>query len=841
MSKNFYLSFLFVATFFLCNNLQAQTRASFTVNSLEQCINGHNFVFTNTSTGVFNSYSWDFGDNTTSNLTSPSKVFTEPRDYNVTLIATDTTGTHHYFSQKITVHPLPVMSFAIYNGGFVGSTFNFVSTSTISSGHIASHTWDFGDGTSASGSNVNKIFATDGSFPVMLSGVSAAGCSSSVILSIPVAAAPPSGGGGGSNNPPGGGGSNPPGGGSNPAPPATNPLSFTVNRNSHCLDGNSFEFTNTTQGNFTFKWFLGDGDSTTASNPTKSYTNSGDYQVTLVGTDENGIKYFFSRTITVFPTPKVGYVLYLNTALQNIVANDTIQICNNGGTPGGGHDFQYISNSSIQRGQMLYRWNFGTTNLTYREGNDTFVNPRIIFRENGLFPVKLTVRSLEGCTDSFTHYINIIDLGSPDFTITEAPRAPFERPQITAQITTTPPAGNYSYRWNTNAVPGLDPIFGNHTTPFQFTRVTGGVNQTIQLRVSSSSGCSVTTTKTFNSLVQPSIVHMASVFNGFEPTTGRPMYHITAVGSINEFVNISLTSHLNLGEGAPVVTNSSTPNVITQLTNYTYSNAFPNDTATINFRVRNNNGNVDTISTMRFPVYAAPHAAIALRVIPRVLPTGSDTYIIRDTSTIAFGSLLAFERRYVVQILAPNNTVINQWDYVLPPNTPLNALPQFAISNPPDSYIFKVYLEYRNPHPNRFVDPAKAYALATYVPITNSGSGFTTFSSSDNATTNPQVIVVNAAGVTTANSLPELPLTVHPNPATSYANVSYTPGNTSHVIINVYTNNGALVKTQREVVAFSGGQTTRLDVSSLPPGTYIVQVLNSTATKRIGSATFIKQ
>ncbi len=836
MRKIFYISFFFVATIFLCNNLQAQTKASFTVNSLEQCINGHNFVFTNTSTGVFNSYSWDFGDNTTSNLVSPSKVFAEPRDYNVTLIATDTTGTHHYFSQKITVHPLPVMSFAIYNGGYVGSTFNFVSTSTISSGHIASHAWDFGDGTLGSGSNVNKIFATEGSFPVMLSGVSAAGCSSSVIISIPVAAAPPSGGGGGGSN-------NPPGGGSNPAPPITNPLSFTVNRNSHCLEGNSFEFTNTTQGNFTFKWFLGDGDSTTAANPTKSYTNSGDYQVTLVGTDENGIKYFFSRTITVFPAPKVGYVLYLNTALQNIVANDTIQICNNGGIPGAGHDFQYISNSSIQRGQMLYKWNFGTTNLTYREGNDTFVNPRIIFQENGLFPVKLTVRSLEGCTDSFTHYINIIDLGSPDFTITEAPREPYSTPQITAQITTTPPAGNYSYRWSTNALPGLDlpAFFGNHTTPFQFPRVVGGVNQTIQLRVSSSSGCSVTTTKTFNSLVQPTIAHLASQFSGFESATGKPMYNITAVGLVNEPFNTSLTSHLNLGEGAPVVTNSSTNQVITQLSNYTYSTGFPNDTATINFRVRNNNGNVDTIRTLRFPVYASPHAAIALRVIPRAIASGSDTYIIRDTSTIAFGSLLDFERRFVVQIKAPNNTVLNQWDFTLQPNTPLNGLPQFAISNAPDSYTFQVYLEYRSPNPQRLLDFAKANALATYVPITNAGSGFTTFSSSDNGSTNPQVIVVNSGTVATTNALPEVPFTVHPNPASSYVNVSYTPGNTSHVLVNVYSNTGSLVKTQRELVAFSGSQTTRLDVSSLPPGTYIVQVLNSTATKRIGSATFIKQ
>jgi archaellum component FlaF (FlaF/FlaG flagellin family) len=82
---------------------------------------------------------------------------------------------------------------------------------------------------------------------------------------------------------------------------------------------------------------------------------------------------------------------------------------------------------------------------------------------------------------------------------------------------------------------------------------------------------------------------------------------------------------------------------------------------------------------------------------------------------------------------------------------------------------------------------------------------------------------------------------VHPNPAVSYVNLRYAAKRTDNVTINIYNNTGVLLKTQRELITFSGFQTTRVNVSSLLPGTYIVQVINANGSKRIGSATFLKQ
>ncbi|WP_439505167.1 PKD domain-containing protein [Sediminibacterium sp.] len=975
----------------------------FAVNNAEQCLPSHSFTLTNTSTGNFASYNWNFGDNTTSTLeTPPAKSYAQAGDYNITLVGTDFSGKTYTIVKKVTVHPLPVMNFAVYNGGWVGATYNFVSQGTINAGLISTNAWDFGDNTSAMGANVNKVFTSAGTYTVKLTGTTLAGCVSSVERDIVVAAtAPPS----------------------SPTPPSTN-ASFTVNDNAQCVTGNSFTFTNTTSvtggetylwdlgngttattkdasvsyttagnylvkltvtkdgqnfittqqvvvypkpvvnfkilekqvngnsytfidestvafGNLTYLWDFGDGTTSTLSNPSKeytaagttytvtltvsnsegcseslsktittcpkisttdftiqstgvcegansfnftntsvatatggsvisyrwvlgdgteattqnvlnkSYTADGDYEVKLFVTNTLGtctVTETVSKKITVYPKPKAGYVLYLNTNLQTIVPSDIIEICNNGGTPGGGHDFQYISNSTIKRGQMLYDWNFGTTNITFREGDKTFVNPRIIFRENGLFPVELTVTSLEGCTDKFLHYINIIDLSNTDFSISQAPRQPSATPVITAQVTSIPPAGTYTYRWSSTGTPDAPVFNANHTTPYTFDRTVGGVTQNVRLRVSSPGGCTITRTKPFTSLVQPVIASLTPTFAGFNQTNGRPQFNVTASGTVNELSNTSFSSILNMGQGADVLTSSSTPTqtmISTNVTNFTYTASFPNDLATISYRVINNNGNLDAIRTEQVQVYATPIAKIAMRVLLRDMnldPNGADQYIIRDNSEIAFGSLLNYDRTFTIEVKDVSNAVITTNTYTFPAGLAFSDIIFNVTNQVANSYSLHVNLQYNHPNPLRYdVNMARATAVHNTI-VGGSGTGnYTPFAgggSGSGSGTNP-VIILNG-GVVNSSSTTTNPFTVHPNPATSFTNVSYVPGNNSHVTINIYSTNGVLVKSQREAITFTGFRTSRVNVSNLVPGSYIIQVVNSNGTKRIGSARFLK-
>jgi PKD repeat protein len=1162
--KSLHKVLVFLLFILISTTSYSQDSVRFVVNNPDQCFPGNSFSFSSTVSSGIVSVRWDFGDNTSSTNQSPTKSYTEARDYNVTLIGTDGAGINYYSSRKITVHPLPIMNFAVYNGGVVGSTFNFVSTSSITAGFIAIHNWNFGDGTADVGSNVNKSFVTPGSYAVSLMGTSAAGCTNTITQNIVVTPPAPSNGGG--------------------ATPNTTQASFSVNDTSQCLSGNSFAFTNTTQGSFSYKWYFGNGDSSTANSPVFSYTTSGDYNVTLVATDAAGIKYYHSvkvtvdampvmdfnvfpsgvngtgytfssistiaagfiqtfnwnfgdgsvatgqnpykeyltigtfnvslqgisekgcttsitkpvginksnvarvpasftindslqcitgnsftytnttpingdevyawdlgngttaatrnasityttpghyivkltvirnsdtasttqqvtvypkptvnfkilekqsngnaytfidssfagfgnltyfwdlgdgttstlsnpikeyagagttytiklvvtnteactdsisktittcpkiittdftiqqhvicengnrfsfinnsqtsttggstttyqwllgdgstattvdvlnksydsandynvklivtntlgactvkdsvtKTITVYPKPKVGYVLYLNTVLQNIVAGDTLQLCNNGGTAGGGHDFQYISNASIKRGQMLYNWDFGTNNLTYREGNNTFVNPRIIFRENGLFPVKLKVTSLEGCTDSFTHYVHIVEMGNPEITITEQARQPYQYPQISAQLTSIPPVGQFTYAWSTN---GSTQVLSstNANQVFNFTRFIGGTNQNVSLNISNGAGCSVTINKTFNSIVQPFAFPISATFNGFN-TGGQPQYSFQFNGGVQETQSVSLNGNVNFGDGSSTSFSNSNPsaNFVAHAVNgRAYTSSVANDTATVTFRLVNNNGNLDSTVSTKISVFAHPLAKVAMRVVPRSIPSNPDMFYIRDTSTIAFGNLFSgVTRTLIVRVSETNgNSTTNTFNF--PSGSTTRELATVAVSAPVGTYTVSIDLRYRFTNIFKPYNANLGEATAGYFSTSSSGFGYTTFSSGSGSIGTANVVYVGRGGVT-SNIIPDAPFTVHPNPANSFVNITYAPGNTTAVNINVYNNLGNLVKTQRETVALAATQTTRVDVSSLPSGTYRVEVVNSNGLQRIGSSTFIK-
>ncbi|MCX6209365.1 MAG: PKD domain-containing protein, partial [Bacteroidetes bacterium] len=83
IKKNLFFLFLLCAF----SSLNAQT-ASFTLNSINQCFVGNNYVFTNTSTPGVISYHWDFGDGSTSTLASPTHVYSSPGYHYVNLNAT---------------------------------------------------------------------------------------------------------------------------------------------------------------------------------------------------------------------------------------------------------------------------------------------------------------------------------------------------------------------------------------------------------------------------------------------------------------------------------------------------------------------------------------------------------------------------------------------------------------------------------------------------------------------------------------------------------------------------------------------------------------------------------
>lgn len=216
--------------------------------------------FTNTSsasTGV--TYTWDFGDGSTSTLMNPTHTYAAAGAYVACLIVTDGCGADTTCASVTVSCAVPTPAFT---SSVTGATANFTNTST--SG-MATYLWLFGDGNTATTMDASHTYTSDGSYTVCLVVSDACGtdstCQTVVITTC------------------------------------TNPVStFTVTGTAP-----TFTFTNTsaTTGTATYTWDFGDGSPTSAlMSPTHTYTSNGTFTVSLVVQDSCGTD-ALDQTVTV--------------------------------------------------------------------------------------------------------------------------------------------------------------------------------------------------------------------------------------------------------------------------------------------------------------------------------------------------------------------------------------------------------------------------------------------------------------------------------------------------------------------------------------------------------------
>ncbi|HEU4319264.1 MAG TPA: S8 family serine peptidase [Acidimicrobiia bacterium] len=121
--------------------------------------------------GSIVSWSWDFGQGSTSSEQNPTHVFAGPGDYDVTLAVTDDGGATTEITMTIGVSDGPPPNgapTASFTYSCVDLDCTFTNTSTDPEDDPLTYTWDFGDGNATSTVSPAHSYSTAGTYPVEL-------------------------------------------------------------------------------------------------------------------------------------------------------------------------------------------------------------------------------------------------------------------------------------------------------------------------------------------------------------------------------------------------------------------------------------------------------------------------------------------------------------------------------------------------------------------------------------------------------------------------------------------------------------------------------------------------
>ena len=317
--------------------------ARFGQSTLE-IVQGETINFSDLSLNSPTSSSWEFGDGSTGQGANVSHSWDEPGSYTVTLTSANGAGSDST-SKTVTVAPLPpnppTAAFNITNATVpVNSVVSFTDAST---GDPTSWLWDFGDGGSSRAQNPPHGFNAPGTYTITLTATNAGGSTSMsrqlVVVDPPVA-------------------------------------SFT-----QVADELAVVFTDTSVNSPTdWQWTFGDGTSSTAQNPSKSYAEPGIYTVRLIAGNDAGNSTPFVEVIEVVQSPVAAFT-HVENGLTVVFDNNS---------------FNNPTNST---------WDFGDGNTS------SAPNPSHTFAVSGTYTVELTVTN--GGGEDTTAQQVIVELAPP--------------------------------------------------------------------------------------------------------------------------------------------------------------------------------------------------------------------------------------------------------------------------------------------------------------------------------------------------------------------------------------------------------------------------------------------
>ena len=307
--------------------------ASFMVIDSATCATPFTAGFTNKSQGSGLSYSWDFGDGSTTTIANPKHQYTKQGEYTVTLKTFSVNGCASTFTK-----PAAVVIKPIQITGVTGFSLAKCIPATVHAGlstsvpaSVAKYSWDFGDGYISADSSPVHAYTVAGIYTAKVTIQTIGGCTASysVVDSIGQKLHP----------------------------------SFTVSPAEACASS-EVTFNNTTKTGSTFLWWYpGDGDTIyNQPNPAHNYQDTGWFSPKLV-VMEYGCYDTLIKTDSVHITGPIARF----TTKNSCVNKKSIA----------------FTNSSIEDFTRTWSFGDGTT--------DTSANPVHLYRSAGTYKTSLYV------------------------------------------------------------------------------------------------------------------------------------------------------------------------------------------------------------------------------------------------------------------------------------------------------------------------------------------------------------------------------------------------------------------------------------------------------------------
>lgn len=271
-------------------------------------VTGQEITFNDTSTdpdGEITAWSWDLGDGTTEDTPNLTHTYDAPGSYTVSLTVTDDRDNEVTTDQEITVaDAAPEAGFTWSpNEPHVGQTVSFTDTSTDAEDGTLAHAWTFGDGETAMAANPDHVYDAPGTYAVTLNVTDDAGQTDTITQQVTVIEATDEDD---TTDDSGDGESQ----ADDESQGNQDPVAEIAFSPEAPLEGETVTFRDVStdpDGEITSRsWTFGDTVSSEKRVANHTYTQEGEYTVTLTVTDDQGATNTTSLTIEVLPASAVG-------------------------------------------------------------------------------------------------------------------------------------------------------------------------------------------------------------------------------------------------------------------------------------------------------------------------------------------------------------------------------------------------------------------------------------------------------------------------------------------------------------------------------------------------------